>query len=208
MDPEFPGNSNSKKTRAEPEAKKIEKVVTGPVRRRKKPLGKRMAETFVGGEAGSVWGYVLLDVMIPAAKDMIADAMSTGVERMLFGEVRSRGRRTSSYGSPNGYVQYGRQSSRREREEPRRQISRRGRSQHSFDDIILDSRVECEEVIDRLYAIVEKYEQATVADLYELTDIEATFADDKWGWTDIRGAGVTRVSNGYLLDLPRPEPLD
>ena len=87
-------------------------------------------------------------------------------------------------------------------------MSRRARASHDFDEIILASRVEAEEVIDRLFDLVSRYESATVADLYEMVGVTGNFTDDKWGWTNIRGAGVTRVRNGFLLDLPRPEPLD
>jgi hypothetical protein len=72
----------------------------------------------------------------------------------------------------------------------------------------LATRVEAEEVIDRLFDVVSRYETATVADLYEMVGVTGNYTDDKWGWTDLRGASVQRVRNGYLLDLPRPEPLD
>ena len=79
---------------------------------------------------------------------------------------------------------------------------------HDFNEIILGTRVEAEEVIDRLFDLLSKYDNASVADLYELVGITANFTDEKWGWTDLRGASVAKVRNGYLLDLPRPEPLD
>lgn len=220
---DFPSNSHkmssddlvedTKKTTARPkkDEKKVERVTSGEVIRRKKPLGKRFAETFGGGDARGVWGYIVLDVLIPAAKDMVADATSQGVERMLFGEARSSSRRGGfrSSGS-NGYVSYNRfgPSASRNRHEETRSISRRSRATHDFDEIILATRVEAEEVIDRLFDLVSRYESATVADLYDLVGATGNYTDDKWGWTDIRGAGVTRVRNGYLLDLPKPEPLD
>lgn len=87
-------------------------------------------------------------------------------------------------------------------------MSRRARSNHDFDEIVLETRVEAEEVIDGLFALISQYETATVADLYELLGESGNFQDEKWGWMDMRGAGVSRIKNGYLLDLPRPEPLD
>jgi hypothetical protein len=206
---EFPSNAkkNNKASSDKDEPKKIEKVIQGEAVRRKKPLGKRFTETFVGGDAKGVWGYVFLDVLVPAAKDMIVDATSQGVERMIFGETRG-GRRSSSRSSPNGYVSYNRYSPMGGRREEPRNISRRARATHDFDEIILPTRVEAEEVIDRMFDIVSQYETATVADLYELVGINSNYTDGKWGWSDFRGAGVSRVRNGYLLDLPRPESLD
>lgn len=218
---DFP--SNSRKQREAPtesrkvaprvqEVKKVERIANGEVLRRKKPLGKRFAENFGGTDAKGVCSYVFLDVLVPAMKDMVADATSTGIERILFGEVRSRARSGRGYSQgPAGIVSYNRYSSssgrQRERDEPR-QLSRRGRSSHDFDEIILATRVEAEEVLERLFDLAERYEEASVADLYDLVGIEGKFTDNKWGWKDMRGSHTTRVRNGYLLDLPRPEPLD
>jgi len=202
---DFPANS-----RAAREEKKVEKVVTGPVARRKTPLGTRLAQTFIADDARGVGGYVLFDVLIPAFKDVIADVVSQGIERVLYGSARSSSRRTGTRPSGGGFTSYNRYSSSTppwKRDEERSPISRRSRSTFDFDGIVLGTRGEATEVIDRLFDLVAKYEEATVSDLYELTGITGSFTDEKWGWRDLRGAGVTRVSGGYLLDLPRPEPL-
>ena len=86
-------------------------------------------------------------------------------------------------------------------------MSTRDKATHNFDGIILESRREAEEVIDRLGDLIDNYDAATVSDLYELVGITGSFTDDKWGWTDIRSAGIRRVREGYLLQLPRTEPL-
>lgn len=211
---DYPNNSHKQKdntTGDETAPKKVEQVVSGGVVRRKKPLRKRFAETFVNGDARGVASYILLDILIPAAKDTVVDAMSQGAEKMFFGEARSSSRRSGNRpGSNNGYVSYNRYAptnTHGRREEPR-VPSRRARATHNFDEIILATRVEAEEVIDRLFDLVSRYDSATVADLYELVGVTGDYTDDKYGWVDIRGAGVTRVRNGYLLDLPKPEPLE
>lgn len=218
MPNEFPSNRHKdrevlNKPKAAPEEKKkIDPIVQSEVVRRKKPLGKRFVETFVGGDSKGVWEYVAFDVLIPAAKDTIADAVSQGVERMIFGDARSTSRRHGRRPSEGPYISYNRYSSSRHKdprdERPRPQMSRRARASHDFDEIILATRVEADEVLERMYDLVSKYESATVADLYDLVGVSGNYTDDKWGWVDLRGAGITRVRNGYLLDLPQPEPLD
>lgn len=191
----FPANSRKVKAPVSKreEKPKIEKVIEGEVVRRKKPLGKRIAETFGATDMKSVGGFVLIDVLVPAAKDMVADAISQGIERMLFGDVRSTSRRPHKQYSNNGYVSYNSyKSSQQKQSSP----SRRARASHDFDEIILETRVEAEEVIDRLFDLISKYEAATVADLYELVGVQGSYTDDKWGWVDIRGAGITRIRNG------------
>lgn len=207
---EYPSNSAKAKPVAspDPEERKLESVVAGPVTRRKKPLGRRFTEAFIGGDAPSVWGYVVGDVLVPAARDMLADALTQGFERMIYGEARSTGRRAASRGG-QGYTSYNRYSSSTiRREDPRPPMSRRARSQHEFDEIILATRAEAEEVLDNLFQLIEKYGQATVGDLYELVDLTGNYTDDKWGWSDLRGSNVRRTRNGYLLDLPKPDPID
>lgn len=216
----YPSNSNNKRD-AEGEKKaspkKVESVVTGKVIRRKKPLAKRFAETFIGGEPTGVLNYVMLEVMIPAARDMIADVLTTTIERTLFGDTRSPSRRSSGrlggYNNRNGHVNYNRMSqpSIRDRDETR-SISRRSRATHDFDEIILSSRSEADEVLQRLLDQIAEYEVATLSDLYSLVNITPDFTDEKYGWTnprDIRDAVVSRLGNErYVLGLPKPELLD
>jgi hypothetical protein len=73
---------------------------------------------------------------------------------------------------------------------------------------VLTTRHEAEEILDRLDDIAERYEAATVANFYQMCGIVPTHVDFKHGWTDFRGASISKVRNGYLVNLPRPEPLD
>lgn len=207
---EFPANSH--KAKAE-EPKKIDPVVTGGVKRRKTPLGRRFAETFVGGDAKSVSNYIVFEVLIPAAKDTISDAFSQAIDRMLFGESRGRSRTINSRtNNSTGYVSYNRFSQngamRQQREQSQTMMSRQ-RQQFKYEQIILDTRAECDEVLERMRDLVEQYDTVTVADLYSLVGISSEHTDGKWGWAhNIMDARVTRVPGGYLLDLPSPDPVD
>lgn len=206
----FPSNSQRPKPEAKPEREKIKPVVTSAATQRKKPLGKRFAETFVGGDARGTLLYVASEILVPAAKDMMADALTQGFERIIFGESRS-GNRRSSRPATNSFVNYSRMSTNNRQPDRRddREISRRARAGHDFDEIILATRAEGEEVIDSLNELIHQYDVATVADLYDLVGITSAHTDGKWGWDDMAGARVERVrSGGYLLDLPRTKPVD
>jgi len=203
--PEFPPNSEKSKKGND---KNIERVTTGEVTRKRKSLRKQFSEVFIAGSMQSAARYVVMDVLLPAAKDMIVEAGSQGIEKLIFGESRRRRGSTTPQSGATGYVQYNRPTGPPWQPSPQRALSRQARARHDFDEIVLGSRVEAEEVIDRLYDVVNKYEFASVADLYELVGLSSTHTDHKWGWSNIRGAGVSRVRDGYLLDLPNPEPLD
>lgn len=203
---EFPPNSEtSKKVRTE--QKDITPVVSSGAVRRKKSLRRQFSETFVAGDARTAIRYVAFDVLLPAAKDMVVESFTQGIEKLIFGDSRRRGSTTPQAG-PTGYVSYNRYAMGGRGSGPSRAISRQARARHNFDEIVLDDRVEAEEVIDKLFELVSRYESATVADLYELVGLAASHTDHKWGWTDLHGSGVSRIRGGYLLDLPEPEALD
>ena len=204
--PEFPSNSETSK-KAHPKDKNIERVTSGGAKRRRKSLRKQFSETFVKGDAKSALHYVIFDVFIPAARDMIIESFQQGIEKLILGDSRRRGSRTPQAG-PTGYVSYNRYSMANGPPGAQRALSREARARHNFDEIVLDQRTEAEEVIDRLFDVVNRYDSATVADLYELVGLSSNHTDHKWGWTDLTGAGVSRIRGGYLLDLPEPEPID
>ena len=205
--PEFPSNSERSK-KGVPNGKNISPVVSGGAVRRKRSLRKQFKETFVAGDARTAIHYVLFDVLLPAAKDMVVEAGSQGIEKLIFGESRRRGS-TRPQAGPTGYVSYNQYSMDQSRKTgPQRAMSRQARARHNFDEIVLDQRSEAEDVIDRLFDLVSRYESASVADLYELVGLSSVHTDNRWGWTDLTGAGVSRIRGGYLLDLPEPEPLD
>ncbi len=207
---EFP--SNSHKSKEASTEKRVEKIVVGEVTIRKPPLGRRLANTFFGGDARGVVGYVLADVLLPAAKDMVADAISQGIEQLLFGQTRSSSRRSAFRSTTPGtsYINYNRISSPTSRPTPRdepRDISRRARSADNVDEITLETRAEGEGVIDALEELIRKYESASVSDLYSILGVTGEFTDERYGWTDLRNARVSRSHGGYRLELPRPELL-
>lgn len=205
--PDYPPNSDVSKRKAVKEDKEIKRVTSADPVRRKKPLRKQFAETFIGGDAKTALNYMMFDVVIPGARDMVVDTVMAGLEKLIFGDSRRRRGATPPQSGPSGYRNYSQYSTIRQ-PSPQRAMSRQARARHDFDEIVLTSRTEAEEVIDRLFDLVSRYESASVADLYELVGLVGAHTDQKWGWRELRGAGVSRVRDGYLLDLPEPEPLD
>lgn len=188
---------------SEPEVRpKLERVTTSaPVERKK----SRFAEAFTGDDMRTVGGYILFEVFFPAAKNMLSDAVSQGVERMLFGE--GRGRPSSISSRSSSYIPYNRTSGTAVRRDEPRAISRHAHTNHDFREVILADRAEAEEVLDKLQALVDQYDVAVVSDLYELVGITGDFTDNKWGWTDLRSAKIRHIREGYWVDLPKTEPI-
>lgn len=201
------GNSHkSREADAEKTADRepIEKMVEGKVISRKMPWYKKLGRSMLADDAGNVGEYVLSDVIIPAAKNLIVDMIGQSVERMLFGTSRGRIRRSPLGLSLRDQVNYSRVSSDRE---PRRPISREARARHDFNEIVLENRSEAIEVVEALVDRIVRYGAVTVADLYDFVGTTGSFADQRWGWTDLATADVRQVPGGFLLDLPAPEPI-
>lgn len=202
---EFPPNSQKAKA-AQP--KRVERVTSAEVVRRRRPLGKQFTQTFFGGDAKTAGQYVISNVMVPAAREALVEVASSWFERVVYGESRHRrGAPPSAY----GHINYSRQSMGARTADDRPPLptpSRAGRARHNFNELVIQHRQEAEEVIERMFDILSQYDSVSVADLYELTGIAASHVDHKWGWTDLHGAQVGRVrGGGYLLDLPKPVPL-
>jgi hypothetical protein len=88
-------------------------------------------------------------------------------------------------------------------------MSYKARATHNFDEIVLASLGEAEEVIDNMSTLIRDFDVVSVSDVLTMVGVTPAFTDVKWGWDDIRGARVKRLSSDqYLLDLPRPIPLD
>lgn len=204
-------SEKAKSEETTPDKKTVEKIVSGNVEVRKKSVGRRILETFTGDDVHSVGPYLLFEVLVPAAKTLIVEIVTTGVERTLYGESH-RPRGVMGSGSRVGYTNYNKISTRSEtpwrRAESGRPLSYAARASHNFSEIFLDSRSEAEAVLDQLVELVDRHEVATVSDLYDMVGITPNFTDSKWGWTNLRDARVRAARGGvYQLDLPRPEQI-
>lgn len=210
---DFPGNTNkvNEKKQKAPAEKQIQKVVTGEVIKRKKPLGVRMKETFLGADLKNVAKYVAGDVLLPALKNMLVDTIEQGAKRAIYGEAAPRrrpmdSRPRMSYNSPIDRGGYGRQQSAMLPHQPPHYAPTRRQSQ-SVGDIILASRNEAETVVERMKDILDQYDTVSVADLYELLGLPSSHVDHVWGWADLAYIGIRQIREGYVIDLPAAHPL-
>jgi hypothetical protein len=208
---DFPGNSQNvtgKADKVQQEKKEeVTKVVTTTAIQRKRSLSKRFKEVFLGGEFKSATRYITGEVLLPALKNMIVDATSKGVERVIYGDSAPR-RRSDISGRPRfNYSAPTRDPRTRGTLPDQAPPYMNSRRRQTVDDIILISREEADLVIERLGDIVDKYEVASVADLHELVGLPSSYMDGKWGWTSIGYANVRQIREGYLIDLPPVEPI-
>jgi hypothetical protein len=209
---DFPPNSAKARRPADGpqpgERPRVERVVSAEPRRRKRGLGRQVKETFIGGTARGAVEYVVTDVVVPTVKELMFEAFQSGMQKLIFGESRiRRGGAPTSYANV-GRVNYQGMSTSTKPPTSGAAVSPQSRARGTFDEIIIASRIEAEEVLERMFDILSRYEVVLVADLYELTGIQTSHTDHRWGWNSLRGAKVVPIrGKGYLLDLPEPTQL-
>lgn len=184
----YPGNKK----------KVVKKVVTGSVGRLKKTTGKKLLETFFAEDFKSVKNYVIREVLIPSAKSLISDTFHSAIDALFNG-----GKKTHIHNRPNGtFVNYSSFS----QQNPLAQKyanTQTNRPNHIFDNLVYATRGEAEAVLAHLVDLIIDYQEATIADLYELSNISSSHVDRAYGWVDLSTANIRPVQGGYLLQLPK-----
>lgn len=201
---EFKSNSfksrEAREKEKKPQKPTIEKVVTGKAKVKKKSEMQKLAEIFIPEDMRSVRNRIITEIVVPAAKKIISD----GVDMILYdGEHRNRRR------SENGSRAYTSYFYRNEPDERRSEYRTRSRNIYDFDNLLFDTRGDAELVLDGLQDIIETYDTASVADLYDLAGVEIeNTAASNYGWESLVGAKSVRVPDGYVLRLPKPTALN
>jgi hypothetical protein len=183
------------------ERKKVDKVVTGIVKTKKKSEIRKFTDVFISEDISNVKSYLLTDVLVPAIKKLVIDTVTDGINMILNGGT-GRGHR----GTNASYVSYRQYSD--QRDSNRHGNESRGRSGYNYDDIILESRGEAEDVLSRMDELIDIYGTVSVADMYDLVGKTCNYTDNKYGWTNIRNAEPIRVRDGYMLKLPKALPIN
>lgn len=200
----FPGNSYkereaNKNQQNRPELEPV--VKSGGVKVSKKSEGRKILDRLFGSdEARSVGDYIFYDVLVPAAKDMIYDAVTGGLSMRLFGtsRVSSRVRR-------NGHTDYNgisRQARPVDRSENRVRSTRSVRSKMYDNCFDFNIRSEAYQVLDILMANIESDGCTTLADFYHLCELPSDFTDNNYGWYDLSTVKIRPYGDKWRLTLP------
>lgn len=199
--PQYPSNSY----RSREEKRVTTKVVTSELGKKKKTMLDKISSVIFGDDAKALGEYILHDILIPSAKELIMDMVRNGLEMRMYGDGnRYRSRRDPVRSTKVAYNSMYNRDAR----EDRREYSQTSRSNFRFEDIIIPDRKEAEEVLTNMIDLIENYDNVGVGDFYDLVGIRSDYTDNKYGWTNLRDASVKRVREGYVLDLPRVQVLE
>ena len=89
--------------------------------------------------------------------------------------------------------------------EDRRGYGRRRES--GYDDIIFESRIQAESVLSDLRESIKDYGCATVSELLNFSGMSSHYTNAGIGWRNLDYVPITRIRDGYILNLPRATKL-
>lgn len=194
-------SKEEQKTFSPPAEKKVEKVINGSAKSKKKGEMQKFADVFISEDVGNVKSYIFTEVLVPAIKKAISDVVTNGIDMILYGEA---GR--SKKNSTTTKVSYGKYYN---SEQEKRSGYRPARGGYDYDEILFETRGDAETVLDAMNEIISQYGVVSVGDLYDLADVSTNnYTVNKYGWTDIRGCKAKRVRDGYVLELPKAMPIN
>lgn len=201
---DYKSNSNkSKKENLKIEDQRVEKIVTGKVLTKKKSSLSKFTDEFISEDAKNIKSYVFGEVLIPAIKKAISDIVVDGIDIILYGGKNGRGGNKRSNADKISYRNYY-NDDRNRNDRPSDRLS----AGYSYDDIILSSRGEAEDVLARMDELMDSYGLVRVADLKDLVGISGNYTDNRYGWTNIRNAQIVHVRDGWQIKMPRAATID
>lgn len=185
--------------------KRVNKVVSGTVST-KNNKGRKFADIFISEDTANVKSYIFMDVLVPTIKETVSTIVKDAIDIILFGGSGGGSSSRTRSGSKVSYRSYY-NGGRNDRRDTSAYDTPRGR--FDYDDIEFSSRGEAQLVIDQLNEIIEEYQFATVADMYDLAGLIPPHTSNNYGWTSIRTAEPVRVRGGkYIVKLPKASPID
>jgi hypothetical protein len=205
METNYESNSHASKRKKEAgEDRKVEKVISGTAKTKKKSEIRKFTDIFVSEDVGNVKNYIFMDVLIPAVKKAISDIVTNGIDMLLYGE--SGRTKKNSTASKISYRSFYERPGDRDRRDTNFSRSRNGLD---YDNIIFETRGDAQAVLSAMEDAIDEFKFVSIGDLYDLADISThNHAINNYGWTNLSTASVQRVRDGYMLKLPRALPLE
>jgi hypothetical protein len=196
------------KTAGEPQPKK--KVITPVASGAKKvdrPATRRFLDFLFAESPKALAGKVARDVLWPRAKAGFEEAANSFLAGMLWGDGVNRPLPNIVKGTVlrGGGMNYQAISTQNSMTQARQ--ANVSRSSGNYQDLVLPTQPMAEAVLGNMYELLNEYRMVAVADLYEAAGVTPAPSDNAYGWMSMDGARISKVRDGYLLELPRPSLL-
>ena len=197
------------------EKKELKSVVSVAPTKVKRGLLSRFITGVVGPDGlPGIGSYVNDEIVKPAIKNIIVDAVTSGINMVMYGEKggpnRGGGRNNYSGGNRGGYrpnTNYGSnyRSQSPDPAQPERLVTRAAK--HGVEEYVIGDRYDAAHVLTTLTENADMYESVSVADYYDLIGVPSQYTDNNNGWTidTISRASIVPVRGGYVIKFPPVE---
>lgn len=180
------------------EKTKLQPVISGTVTTRKKTGLQNIGSIVYDNlQKNNVKKHIIDDIILPT----ILDIVNTGLAG-AFGLEPTRTRRTlDSVVSTVRSSEYWNAS------------NSKGstvvvRTAYDFDNPVYSTLSDAQTVLENLIACADHYGQISVSDIMELSAKVPSSTDYKYGWKNLNNVDIVHVTEGYMIRMPRPTPLD
>lgn len=185
-----------------PPKKEIKAVVSGAVKV-DRPATRRFFDFLFAESPKTLGKKIGKEIVVPRLKASFEEAATGFLSGMLWGGgnrppsnvvqgtvLRANGIAYNQMSQPNMMTQA-------------RQATV-NQSSGNYTDLVLPTQQFAEILLGNMYELLNNYRVVAVADLYELAGITPAPSDNAYGWTTLDGARISKVREGFLLELPRP----
>ena len=202
--PDVKPNSNKYREQEKKESNehKIAKVTKGAVKKNQSSSIRKFTKAFIPEDAKSIKEYV-----IEETPGLIQSFLRRLIQNILDAYLPENGK----YSGPSGGL---RRSNSRTRYDSISSgsgssilKSRTTNSVYEYDEITFEFYEDAQNTLDGMYEWRSRCEKVSVFDLYDLAGYPTKATDRNYGWTDLRGAKIISVKEGWVIDLPRAIPL-
>lgn len=191
------------KTAPQQPQKKVTQVAAG-VKEVNRPATKRFMHSVFAENPGELSKQVGRNVIIPRLKAGLEEAFNSFLSGMLWGDGASRPISTMVKGTVlrGGGVNYQGISSQPSGLQMAQAASRPEAG--PYKDLVCPSQQIAETLLANMYDLMNQYRVVSVADLREMAGITPATSDNAYGWHSLDNARISKVRDGYLLEMPRP----
>lgn len=202
---DLPNKSDSGQPQPQPK-KNLEQVVTG-AKQVPRPATRRFFDFLLAESPKDLVKKIGRDVLVPRAKAGVEEAIQSFIHGMFWGNSQppSNMVRGSVIRPSGGSVNYHQIApSQQSGLQQARQALPSQQQSGNYQDLVCVTQQQAELLLANMYDLLNQFNVATVGDLYELAGISPSVSDNAYGWTNLDRARISKVRDGYLLELPRP----
>lgn len=192
--------------------KHVERVISVQPKKVKKSLLGRLVTGVMGPEGlPSIGTYVNDEIIKPAIKNLIFDAITSAASRAMFGDRGGPYRGNTRPSGNGGHRPATNYSNRFNNSRPSDSLVEERRTvrpaRYGVEEYVIPDRYDASNVLVNLQEYADRYDKVSVADYYELIGVDSQFTDNNYGWTidGISRASIMPVRGGYIIKFPPVE---